>query len=381
MKTSYSGDEHDRPKRSGKNSFEPGVGRNRENKREAGKSNPSSKSQDKDRPYGSSSPSYRSRDQKPWKERGEENKYGSGNRSREEGGKKEAERKTGSRGENPFFGQGRKVGGKNTRNPYDRRPKRPRITRDRTAGKTASAAGKDGTTRLNKYIAHAGICSRREADDLIKAGLVSINDQVVTEMGIKVNPGDVVKYNGEKLRSEKKIYILLNKPKDFVTTSDDPEGRKTVIDLIKNACDERVYPVGRLDRNTTGVLLLTNDGGLATRLTHPKYNVKKVYQVFLESDFKEEDFNKMAEGLTLDDGFIKPDAIDFVNPVVRKEIGMEIHSGKNHIVRRMFEHLGYKVIRLDRVLFAGLTKKNLPRGRYRLLTDQEINMLKMNAFE
>ncbi len=208
-----------------------------------------------------------------------------------------------------------------------------------------------------------------------------INDKVVTEMGVKVNPGDVVKYNGEKLRSEKKVYLLLNKPKDFVTTNDDPEGRKTVMELIKNACDERVYPVGRLDRNTTGVLLFTNDGGLATRLTHPKYNVKKIYHIFLEEEMKEEDLKKLAEGVTLDDGFIQPDAVSLISQEKKKEIGMEIHSGKNRIVRRMLEHLGYKVIRLDRVIFAGLTKKNLPRGKFRFLTEKEVNMLKMNAFE
>ncbi len=208
-----------------------------------------------------------------------------------------------------------------------------------------------------------------------------INDQIVTEMGVKVKPGDVVKYNGARLSSERKVYILLNKPKDFVTTNDDPEGRKTVMDLVRKACEERVYPVGRLDRNTTGVILLTNDGGLATRLTHPKYNVKKVYHVFLEEAFKEEDFARMTEGVTLEDGFIKPDSLSFISPGTPNEVGLEIHSGKNRIVRRMFEHLGYKVLRLDRVVFAGLTKKNLPRGKFRFLTEPEINMLKMNAFE
>ncbi len=263
----------------------------------------------------------------------------------------------------------------------ERRGKRPRITKSQQNNNSSSGFKGDGSTRLNKYIAHAGICSRREADDLIKAGLVMVNDTVVTEMGVKVNPGDVVKYNGEKLRSEKKIYILLNKPKDYVTTSDDPEGRKTVLDLVKNACKERVYPVGRLDRNTTGLLLLTNDGAIATRLTHPKYNVKKIYHIFLEGDFKAEDLARMEEGLTLEDGFIKPDSLSFIKPETRNEVGMEIHSGRNRIVRRMFEHLGYKVIRLDRVLFAGLTKKNLPRGKFRFLTEMEVNMLKMNAFE
>jgi 23S rRNA pseudouridine2605 synthase len=257
----------------------------------------------------------------------------------------------------------------------DRKPFKPY----KASSRPASVKG-DGLTRLNKYIANAGICSRREADELITAGLVSINDVVITELGTKVKPGDVVKYNGERLRSEKKIYILLNKPKDFVTTSDDPEGRSTVMDLVKYPGKERIYPVGRLDRNTTGVLMLTNDGDLAARLIHPKYNVKKIYHVFLDRDITEEDFAKVAEGLELEDGFIKPDSIRLANPLNRKELGVEIHSGRNRIVRRIFEQVGYKVFRLDRVYFAGLTKKNLPRGKWRILNEREISLLKMNAF-
>lgn len=236
---------------------------------------------------------------------------------------------------------------------------------------------KDNSIRLNKYIASSGICSRREADEYIKAGLVSVNDEVVTEMGVKIQPGDVVKYNGERIRAERKVYILLNKPKDFVTTLDDPEGRKTVMDLVKNAGKERIYPVGRLDRNTTGVLLLTNDGELASRLTHPKYDQKKIYHVFLDREMENRDFKKLAAGIELSDGFIKPDGISFVNPSSKSELGIEIHSGKNRIVRRMLEALNYNVVKLDRVYFAGLTKKNLPRGKWRFLNDKEISILKM----
>ncbi len=235
--------------------------------------------------------------------------------------------------------------------------------------------------RLNKFIAHSGICSRREADELISAGLVAVNDVVITELGSRVKHDDTVKYNGERIRSEKKVYILLNKPKDFVTTNDDPEGRKTVLDLIHNAGKERVYPVGRLDRNTTGVLLLTNDGEMASKLTHPKYNRKKIYHIFLDKALQDEDYEKVVKGLELEDGFIKPDAVDFVKPGSKTELGIEIHSGKNRVVRRIFETLGYHVDRLDRVYFAGLTKKNLSRGKWRFLTEKEISMLKMNAFE
>lgn len=235
----------------------------------------------------------------------------------------------------------------------------------------------DNTIRLNKYIASSGLCSRREADEFIKAGLVSVNDEIIKEMGVKINPGDVVKYNGEKIRAEKRVYILLNKPKDYVTTLDDPEGRKTVMELVKNAGKERIYPVGRLDRNTTGVLLLTNDGELASRLTHPKYEQKKIYHVFLDRNMKLQDFRKLAAGIELSDGFIKPDGISFVNPDSKSELGIEIHSGKNRIVRRMLEALNYNVVKLDRVYFAGLTKKNLPRGKWRFLEDKEISILKM----
>ena len=235
--------------------------------------------------------------------------------------------------------------------------------------------------RLNKYIAAAGICSRREADQLISAGLITVNGKSVTELGSKVNPDDEVKYNGARIRTERKVYLVLNKPKDYVTTTDDPKERKTVMLLIREACSERVYPVGRLDRNTTGVLLFTNDGELAKKMTHPSSNKKKIYHVFLNKSISANDMKKLADGVTLEDGFIQPDALSYASGENKREVGLEIHSGKNRIVRRMFEVLGYRVDKLDRVYFGGLTKKNLPRGKWRLLTEKEVNMLKMNAYE
>ncbi len=233
--------------------------------------------------------------------------------------------------------------------------------------------------RLNKYLSNAGVCSRREADELIKAGVVEVNGVVVTEMGYKVAPGDKVKYGGESLSQETHRYVLLNKPKDFITTSSDPQNRRTVIHLVKNACRERIYSVGRLDRNTTGLLLFTNDGDLAKKLTHPKFDVKKMYQVSLDKPLTTEHLHLIKEGLTLEDGVIKPDQVDYVAGMDdRREIGIEIHSGKNRIVRRIFESLDYKVMKLDRVVFAGLTKKDLPRGKWRFLTEQEVSFLKMS---
>ena len=239
----------------------------------------------------------------------------------------------------------------------------------------------DDRVRLNKYIAASGICSRREADHLISAGLVSVNGKTITELGTKVNHEDDVRYNGERLRNERKVYLMLNKPKDYVTTTDDPKERKTVMQLIRNAGKERVYPVGRLDRNTTGVLLFTNDGEMAKKLTHPSHNKKKIYHIFLEKAFTAADMRKLTEGITLEDGFIQPDAISYVSSEHKREIGLEIHSGRNRIVRRMFESLGYRVSKLDRVYFAGLTKKNVPKGKWRFLTEKEITRLKMNAYE
>lgn len=237
----------------------------------------------------------------------------------------------------------------------------------------------DGRIRLNKYIANAGICSRREADDLIKSGVVKVNGKIITEMGYRVNPDDQVQYGDQTLSKESKQYLLLNKPKDYITTADDPEGRKTVMDLVRNACKERLYPVGRLDRNTTGILLMTNDGELAKKLTHPSHQVRKVYQVTLDKNLKAVDLKRIAEGLTLEDGLIEVDEIDWIGEGASKsEVGVVLHSGKNRIVRRIFEHLGYSVVRLDRTYFAGLTKKNLPRGKFRFLTEKEINLLKMS---
>lgn len=235
--------------------------------------------------------------------------------------------------------------------------------------------------RLNKFLANAGVCSRREADEYITNGSVKVNGEVVTELGTKVTRKDAILFNDQPVSLERKVYVLLNKPKDTVTTSDDPQGRQTVLDLVHNASQERIYPVGRLDRNTTGVLLLTNDGDLASKLTHPKYVKKKIYHVWLDRDVAETDLARIAAGIELDDGPIHADAIAYANEEDKNQVGIEIHSGKNRIVRRIFEHLGYRVVKLDRVYFAGLTKKNLPRGRWRHLTQQEVNMLKMGAFE
>ena len=235
--------------------------------------------------------------------------------------------------------------------------------------------------RLNKFLANAGVCSRREADEFITAGVVSVNGEVVTELGTKIKRGDEVKFHDQTVSIERKIYVLLNKPKDTVTTSDDPQARRTVMDLVKGACSERIYPVGRLDRNTTGVLLLTNDGDLASKLTHPKYLKKKIYHVHLDKNLTKADMEQIAAGIQLDDGEIQADAISYTDDFKKDEVGIEIHSGKNRIVRRIFESLGYKVVKLDRVFFAGLTKKGLRRGEWRYLTEQEVNFLRMGSFE
>ena len=239
----------------------------------------------------------------------------------------------------------------------------------------------DAPIRLNKFLANAGVCSRRDADKYIQAGVVTVNGEIVTELGTKVKRSDEVRFHNEPVSPEKKVYVLLNKPKDYVTTSDDPQKRKTVMELVRNACKERIYPVGRLDRNTTGVLLLTNDGELASKLTHPKFMKKKVYHVYLDRNVTAADMRQIADGITLDDGEIHADAIEYASAVDKKQVGIEIHSGKNRIVRRIFETLGYHVIKLDRVYFAGLTKKNLRRGQWRYLTQEEVNVLKMGAFE
>ncbi len=235
--------------------------------------------------------------------------------------------------------------------------------------------------RLNKFLANAGVCSRREADEFIQAGVVTVNGEVVTELGTKVLRTDNIVFHDQPVSLEKKVYVLLNKPKDHVTTSDDPQQRKTVMDLVKDACSERIYPVGRLDRNTTGVLLLTNDGDLASKLTHPKFLKKKVYHVYLDKNVTAHDLQQIRDGIMLDDGEIKADAVEYADAVDKKQVGIEIHSGKNRIVRRIFESLGYKVTKLDRVLFAGLTKKNLRRGDWRYLTEEEVDRLRMGAYE
>ncbi len=235
--------------------------------------------------------------------------------------------------------------------------------------------------RLNKFLANAGVCSRREADDFIMAGVVSVNGEIVTELGTKVKRTDEVKFHDQLVKLEKKVYVLLNKPKDCVTTSDDPQQRTTVMDLVKGACPERIYPVGRLDRNTTGVLLLTNDGDLASKLTHPKFLKKKIYHVFLDKKVTAHDLQQILDGVQLEDGEVRADAIEYADERDKSQVGIEIHSGKNRIVRRIFESLGYRVVKLDRVQFAGLTKKNIRRGDWRYLTEKEVDMLRMGAFE
>ena len=234
--------------------------------------------------------------------------------------------------------------------------------------------------RLNKYLANAGICSRREADDFIQAGVISVNGEIVSSLGAKVLPTDKVMFHDQPVKREHLVYLLLNKPKNTVTTTDDPEERRTVMDIVRNACAERIYPVGRLDRNTTGVLLLTNDGDLAAKLTHPTFGKKKIYAVTLDRDLDEADETIIRNGITLDDEKIVPDALEFTKDD-RKHLGLEIHSGQNRVVRRIFEKVGYKVTALDRVSFAGLTKKNVARGHYRFLTQKEVQMLQMGAFE
>jgi len=242
-------------------------------------------------------------------------------------------------------------------------------------------AAADDFIRLNKFIANSGLCSRRQADELIRSGEITVNQQKVTELGTKVKSTDEVRYKGKLLQNERPVYILLNKPKDYVTTVKDKNARKTVMDLVKGACPQRIYPVGRLDRNTTGVLLLTNDGELAKRLIHPHYKKKKVYHVVLDKPVTKTHLEQIAEGVELEDDVVAADAVSYVDPEDKTQIGIEIHTGQNRVIRRIFETLGYKIKKLDRVYFAGLTKKNLKRGRWRFLTQKEINKLKMNAFK
>ncbi len=258
------------------------------------------------------------------------------------------------------------------------RPKRT-FKGGRAKGQPLPEAGSGNPElRLNQFISRAGVCSRREADDLIVNGMVRVNGKVVTELGTRVKSSDRVEYNGKELQGERMVYVLLNKPKGYITTTEDDKDRRTVMDLVASACEERIYPVGRLDRATLGLLLFTNDGDLAKKLTHPSSNVRKIYHVYLNKPMVLEDLETIAQGVTLEDGFIKPDRINYVVEAEKgDELGIQIHSGKNHIVRRIFEHMGYEVVKLDRTLFAGLTKKDLPRGKWRFLNDKEVAMLKM----
>ncbi|MDO5608239.1 MAG: pseudouridine synthase [Capnocytophaga sp.] len=262
----------------------------------------------------------------------------------------------------------------NDRKPYDKGERRPYRKYDESPREQAPTYDipEAKETRLNKYIANAGICSRRNADTYITAGSVEVNGEVITQMGYRVKPGDVVKFDGKTISSEKKVYILLNKPKGFITTTQDEKGRKTVMDLVANATSARILPVGRLDRPTTGLLLLTNDGDMAKKLTHPSHGVRKIYHVVLDRKIDHKDFVQIEDGIELEDGFIQVDEISYINNAPKNELGVKIHSGRNRIVRRIFESLGYTIEKLDRVVFAGLTKKDLPRGHWRHLTPQEV---------
>lgn len=293
-----------------------------------------------------------------------------------------------NRGGRPSYGNNRGGGGYGNNN---RRPNNNRRTADYNPNAKYNfqkqlkykevLADPNEPIRLNKFLSNAGVCSRREADEFIQAGAVKVNDQVITELGTKITRQDKVTFNDRPVQIESKVYIVLNKPKNCVTTSDDPQERRTVMDLVKNACTERIYPVGRLDRNTTGVLLLTNDGDLASKLTHPAFKKKKIYHVWLDKNVSIEDMEKIANGLELEDGEIHADAISYASEEDKSQVGIEIHSGRNRIVRRIFESLGYHVTKLDRVYFAGLTKKNLGRGKWRYLNEREVNALRMGAFE
>ena len=278
----------------------------------------------------------------------------------------------------PSYGRGSSDRPSYDRPSYDR----PSFDKNRRIIKKKPTAKKreDGLVRLNKFIANSGICSRREADEYITAGLVTVNGEVINQLGVRVNPADDIRFNGERLKGEEKVYILMNKPKDFVTTLSDPNADKTVMELIAGKCPQRVYPVGRLDKQTTGVLLLTNDGELADNLTHPSNNRKKIYHVVLDKNLSKPHFDEILKGIVLEDGEIHADSLSYVDED-NSQVGLEIHSGRNRVVRRIFEHLGYKVKRLDRVYFAGLTKKSLRRGQWRFLTEYEVSMLKMGSYE
>ncbi|MVN90827.1 pseudouridine synthase [Mucilaginibacter aquatilis] len=300
---------------------------------------------------------------------------------REQSGERSSDfRKTGNDERNKPFRERREQTGERSsgyrKNPEEFNEDRPK-TNLRGRNKKASENDDSHLIRLNRYISNAGICSRRKADELIAAGVVSVNGEVISELGHKVDPSkDVIRYNGETLKREKMVYVLLNKPKDYITTTDDPQERRTVMHLVDKASKERIYPVGRLDRNTTGLILMTNDGELADKLSHPRNSITKIYQVELNKSLTQGDLNKIEYGLELEDGFIKPDMVSYVQGGTKREVGIQIHSGKNRIVRRIFEHLGYEVVKLDRTIYANLTKKDLPRGRWRFLEEKEIIQLK-----
>jgi 23S rRNA pseudouridine2605 synthase len=314
------------------------------------------------------------RDFKPREDRGGERKFGNSRPANARSSRPaQGDRKfAGKRGDDSF-----KSRAPHREKPvYDEFEDRPSTPVKTIRGRKEKEV-KDDTIRLNRYIANAGICSRRKADELIEAGVISVNGEVISELGFKVNPmKDEIRYNGELLQREKMVYVLLNKPKDYITTTDDPQERRTVMHLVEKASRERIYPIGRLDRNTTGLLLMTNDGDLAEKLSHPRSNVTKLYQVELSKSLTQGDLNKISFGVELEDGLIKPDAISYIAGGTKREIGIQIHSGKNRIVRRIFEHLGYEVVKLDRVVYANLTKKDLPRGRWRYLDEKEIIQLK-----
>ncbi len=318
-----------------------------------------------------------------WGEAPQRSSYGDS-----EGGPRKRRPRVGERIQSPQRGPGGNYGNRSWGDQSQNRnsqsatgPKKLKKKKPFKQIKYKENADPNAPIRLNKYLANAGVCSRREADEFIQAGVVKVNGEVVTELGTKITRADSVMFHNQPVSLESKVYVLLNKPKGFVTTTDDPENRKTVMELVKSACSERIYPVGRLDRATTGVLLLTNDGDLASKLTHPKYEKRKIYQVWLDKPVAMEHMQAIADGIELEDGEIHADAISYVTEEDLTQVGIEIHSGKNRVVRRMFEKLGYRVLKLDRVYFAGLTKKKLSRGKWRYLSEQEVNMLRMGAFD
>ena len=303
-----------------------------------------------------------------------------GDSSSSEGGPRKRRPRVGERPHSPQRGPGSGYGNRNYK-PAQGEGKKLKKKKPFKQIKYKENADPNAPIRLNKYLANAGICSRREADEFIQAGVVAVNGEVITELGTKITRADEVMFHNQPVQLESKVYVLLNKPKGFVTTTDDPENRKTVMELVKSAATERIYPVGRLDRATTGVLLLTNDGDLASKLTHPKFEKRKIYQVWLDKPVTMEHMQSIADGVELEDGEIHADAISYVTEEDLTQVGIELHSGKNRIVRRIFESLGYRVVKLDRVYFAGLTKKRLSRGKWRYLSEQEVNMLRMGAFD